>query len=64
MPAGFASRGIYLRAFCFNGYNFDVIYPILKELPIKRWQGSCIGAFLALLIGGSLLFFLIPLAEQ
>jgi hypothetical protein len=26
MPAGFASRGIYPRAFCFNGYNFDMIY--------------------------------------
>lgn len=27
---------------------------------MKRWQGSCIGAFLALLIGGSSLFFLVP----
>src|SRR5687768_17189055 len=27
---------------------------------MKRWQGSCIGAFLVLLIGGSLLIFLVP----
>jgi hypothetical protein len=27
---------------------------------MKRWQGSCIGAFLVLLIGGSSLIFLIP----
>jgi hypothetical protein len=27
---------------------------------MKRWQGSCIGAFLALLIGGSSLIFLVP----
>jgi hypothetical protein len=27
---------------------------------MKRWQGSCIGAFLVLLIGGASLFFVIP----
>jgi hypothetical protein len=27
---------------------------------MKRWHGSCIGAFLALLIGGSSLIFLVP----
>ena len=27
---------------------------------MKRWQGSCIGAFLVLLIGGSSLIFLVP----
>ena len=27
---------------------------------MKRWQGSCLGAVLVLLIGGSSLFFLIP----
>jgi hypothetical protein len=27
---------------------------------MKRWQGSCIGAVLALLIGGSSLVFLVP----
>ncbi|HAV76702.1 MAG TPA: hypothetical protein DCX53_05030 [Anaerolineae bacterium] len=27
---------------------------------MKRWQGSCIGAFLVLLIGGGLLFFIVP----
>lgn len=27
---------------------------------MKRWQGSCIGAFLVLLIGGGSLIFLIP----
>lgn len=27
---------------------------------MKRWQGSCIGAFLVLLIGGSSLFFIVP----
>lgn len=27
---------------------------------MKRWQGSCIGAILVLLIGGSALFFIIP----
>ena len=27
---------------------------------MKRWQGSCIGAFLVLLIGGGSLFFFVP----
>jgi hypothetical protein len=27
---------------------------------MKRWQGSCIGAFLVLLIGGSSLLFFVP----
>ena len=27
---------------------------------MKRWQGSCIGAFLVLLIGGGALFFVVP----
>ena len=27
---------------------------------MKHWQGSCIGAFLALVIGGSSLIFLVP----
>jgi hypothetical protein len=27
---------------------------------MNRWQGSCIGAVLALLIGGSFLFFFVP----
>jgi hypothetical protein len=27
---------------------------------MKRWQGSCLGAFLVLLIGGSSLIFLVP----
>lgn len=27
---------------------------------MKRWQGSCIGAFLAVLIGGASLLFLVP----
>ena len=27
---------------------------------MKRWQGSCIGAFLVLLIGGGSLVFLVP----
>jgi hypothetical protein len=27
---------------------------------MKRWQGSCIGAFLAILIGGASLLFLVP----
>lgn len=27
---------------------------------MKRWHGSCIGAFLVLLIGGSSLFFIVP----
>jgi hypothetical protein len=27
---------------------------------MKRWQGSCIGAILVLLIGGGSLFFLVP----
>ena len=27
---------------------------------MKRWQGSCIGALLVLLIGGASLFFIIP----
>ena len=27
---------------------------------MKRWHGSCIGAFLVLLIGGASLFFIIP----
>ena len=27
---------------------------------MKRWHGSCIGAFLVLLIGGGSLFFIIP----
>ena len=27
---------------------------------MKRWQGSCIGAFLVLLIGGASLLFIIP----
>ena len=27
---------------------------------MKRWQGSCIGAFLVLLIGGGSLLFLVP----
>lgn len=27
---------------------------------MKPWQGSCIGAFLVLLIGGSSLFFIVP----
>ena len=30
---------------------------------MKRWQGPCIGAFLVLLIGGSLLIFLVPFGE-
>ncbi len=29
---------------------------------MKRWQGSCIGAFLVLLIGGGSLFFFVPVA--
>ena len=28
---------------------------------MKRWQGSCIGAILVLLIGGASLFFVIPI---
>jgi hypothetical protein len=27
---------------------------------VKRWQGSCIGSFLVLLIGGGSLFFFVP----
>lgn len=27
---------------------------------MKRWQGSCIGAILVLLVGGSSLFFIVP----
>lgn len=27
---------------------------------MKRWQGSCLGAFLVLLIGGGSLFFFVP----
>jgi hypothetical protein len=27
---------------------------------MKRWQGSCLGAFLVLLIGGSSLLFIVP----
>lgn len=27
---------------------------------MKRWQGSCLGAFLVLLIGGVSLFFIVP----
>lgn len=27
---------------------------------MKRWQGSCIGAILVLLIGGASLFFIVP----
>jgi len=27
---------------------------------MKRWQGSCIGAFLVLLIGGGSLLFIVP----
>ncbi len=27
---------------------------------MKRWHGSCIGAFLVLLVGGGSLFFLVP----
>ena len=27
---------------------------------MKRWQGSCIGAFLVLLIGGGSLIFFVP----
>jgi len=27
---------------------------------MKRWQGSCIGAFLVLLIGGASLIFFVP----
>jgi hypothetical protein len=27
---------------------------------MKRWQGSCLGAFLVLLVGGGSLFFLVP----
>ena len=27
---------------------------------MKRWQGSCLGAFLVLLIGGGSLFFIVP----
>ena len=27
---------------------------------MKRWQGSCLGAFLALLVGGGALIFLVP----
>jgi len=27
---------------------------------MKRWQGSCIGAFLVLLVGGGSLIFLVP----
>jgi hypothetical protein len=27
---------------------------------MKRWQGSCLGAFLALLVGGGALIILIP----
>jgi len=30
------------------------------ENPMKRWQGSCIGAFLVLLIGGGFLIFFVP----
>ena len=28
---------------------------------MKRWQGSCIGALLVLLIGGASLFFIVPI---
>ena len=28
---------------------------------MKRWQGSCVGAILVLLIGGASLFFVIPI---
>jgi hypothetical protein len=28
---------------------------------MKRWQASCIGAFLVLLIGGASLFFIVPI---
>jgi hypothetical protein len=31
-----------------------------KEHVMKRWQGSCIGAFLVLLIGGGSLIFFVP----
>jgi hypothetical protein len=31
-----------------------------KEYAMKRWQSSCIGAVLALLIGGGSLIFLVP----
>jgi hypothetical protein len=31
-----------------------------KEYPMKRWQGSCIGAFLVLLICGGSMFFFVP----
>jgi len=27
---------------------------------MKRWQGSCLGAFLVLLVGGGMLLFLVP----
>ena len=27
---------------------------------MKRWQGSCIGAFLVLMLGGASLFFIVP----
>jgi hypothetical protein len=36
------------------------VTELLKENGMKRWQGSCLGAFLALLIGGSSLLFLVP----
>jgi hypothetical protein len=31
-----------------------------EEHAMKRWQGSCIGAFLVLLIGGGSLVFFVP----
>ena len=27
---------------------------------MKRWQGSCLGAFLALVVGGGLMLFMVP----
>jgi hypothetical protein len=28
---------------------------------MKRWQGSCLGAFIVLLLGGGALFFVVPM---
>jgi len=33
---------------------------LIEESCMKRWQGSCIGAVLVLLVGGSALIFLVP----
>jgi hypothetical protein len=37
----------------------QIILPV-KEMRMKRWQGSCIGAFLALLICGGSMLFIVP----